>query len=125
LIRQYLLDNNADNDNELVITSAYPVPVAIRNGEIIALNQLYNTHDEADVIILHQLAYLAASGAMNICIICDDTDVSVLLIHFYCTEKLECGVTMESPSAGRCVVDIKATASKHKNITEYLLSFML
>ena len=63
---------------------------------------------------------LAVRGASNISVVCDDTDVFVLLIHFYCREKLNCGVTMESPIAGRCVIDIKATANKHSNITDYL-----
>ena len=47
---------------------------------------------------------------------CDDTDVYILLIHFYCREILTLEVTMESPIGGRTAIDIKATATKHANI---------
>ena len=77
------------------------------------------TH-EADVIIVNQLVYVAVRGALNICVIFDDTDVFALLIHFYCREKLSSGVTMKSLIAGRCVIDIKATANRHRSITNYL-----
>ena len=121
LITQYLVDHLLDNNNnELVITSEHPVPVGIRNGQIIQRNDLHNTHEETDVIIVNQLVDLALRGTSNICVVCDDTDVFILLIHFYCKEKLNCGVTMESPIAGRCITDIKATANKHRNITDYL-----
>ena len=52
---QYLLDHLVDNDNELVITSEDPIPVAIRNSEFTYQNELHNTHEEADVIIVNQL----------------------------------------------------------------------
>ncbi len=120
LIQQYLVDHLVDNNHELVITSELPVPVSIKNGEVTMRNDLHNTHEEADVIIVNQLVDLADKGASNIRVVCDDTDVFVLLIHFYCREKLNCCVTMESPISGRCVIDIKATANKHINITDYL-----
>ena len=81
---------------------------------------LCNRHEEADVIILNQLIYLAARGASNIRVICDDTDVFVLLLYLFCRENMNCDVTVESPIAGHSVIDIKATANKHRNITDYL-----
>ena len=89
-----------DNDNELVITSEHPIPVEIRNGEITLRNELHNTHEEADVMIVNQLFHLVGKGAHNICVVCDDTDVFVLLLYFYCRENLSCSVIMESPIAG-------------------------
>lgn len=77
--------------------------------------ELHNTHKDANVIIVNQLADLVVRGASNICVVCDDTDIFVLLIHFYCRENLNCCVNMESPVSGRCVM-----ANKHRNITEYL-----
>ena len=120
LITQYLVDHLANNECNLVITSEQATPVAIGNGEVITRNDLHTTHEEADVIIVNQLVDLAVRGASNICVVCDDTDVFVLLIYFYCREKLDCGVTMMSPVAGRCVIDIKATANKHRNIADCL-----
>ena len=73
-----------------------------------------NIHGEADVIIVNQLVDLADRGVNNICVVCDDTDVFILMLHFYCGKNLNCGVIMESPVPGRKVVDTKATANKHK-----------
>ena len=56
---------------------------------------------------------LAGRGA-NICVVCDNTDVVILMLHFYCGKNLNCGVIMESPVPGRKVVDIIVTTNKHK-----------
>ena len=50
----------------------------------------------------------------------DDTDVFVLLIHFYIEKKMEVDISMESACAGRTNVDIRHTALKHDNITKFL-----
>ena len=120
LIVQYLLDHLEDNDNELVITSEEPVPIVLGNGKISKRDALYNVHEEADVIIVNHLVYLADQGARNLLVVCDDTDVFILLICFYCGKDLSCGISMESSVPGRTVVDIKATADKHKHIVEHL-----
>ena len=104
----------------LFITSEEPVPIVLRNGKICKRDALYNVHEEADVIIVNQLVYLADQGARNILVVCDDIDVFILLIYFYCGKDLSCGVIMESPVPGRTVVDIKATADKYKHIVEHL-----
>ena len=113
---QYLLDHLGDNDNELVITSGEPVPIVLRNGKISKRDALHNAHEEADVIIVNQIVYLTDQGARNILVVCDDTDVFILLIYFCCGKDLSCGVIMESPIPGRTVVDITATVDKHKHI---------
>ena len=121
LITEYLIHHVANSfHNELIITSEHRVPIAIKNGEISTKDYLQNSQEEADVIIPHQLVFLAGNGAKHVCIICDDTDVFILLVHFYCKLRLECGVTMESPIAGRSSIDIKATAQRHKDVSEYL-----
>ena len=71
-----------------------------------------NIHGEADVIIVNQLVDLADRGVNNICVVCDDTDVFILMLHFYCGKNL--------PVPGRKVVHTKATANKHRNITDHL-----
>jgi len=68
-----------DNSNELVITSENPIPVGIRNGDVTSRNDLLNAYEEAGVIIINQLV------DSNISMICDDTDVFILLIYFYMT----------------------------------------
>ena len=121
LLTKYLVDHLVGNSNcEIVITSGHPVPVQIRNGHSTPRIDLHNTHEEEDVIIVNQLVNLALSGVSNISVICDDTDVFILLLYFYNQAKLICTVTMESPIAGRCAIDIKATAKKHTGITDFL-----
>jgi hypothetical protein len=56
----------------------------------------------------------------HIKVVYDDTDVFVLLIHFYLVENMTVNVSMESPCAGRTIVKIRQTALKHKSITKYL-----
>ena len=51
LITKYLIDHLEDNQNELVVTSDNPVPVAIRNGEVARRDEFHDFHEEADVII--------------------------------------------------------------------------
>ena len=57
---------------------------------------------------------IAGIGANNIRVVCDDTDVVILMLHLYFGKNLNCGVIIESPVPGRKVVDIQATANKHK-----------
>ncbi|KAK3874873.1 hypothetical protein Pcinc_020193 [Petrolisthes cinctipes] len=109
-----------DNTNELIITAEHPIPISIINGQVRTQTNLHNTHEKADFIIVNQLVYLAARGASNISVVSDDTDVFVFLLYFYCKEKLTCEVFMQSPIACRRTVDIKATATKHSNIAEFL-----
>ena len=61
-------------------------------------------------------------GAVCVKVICDDTDVFVLLLHVYLTMNLTCTVLMESTSADRTIVDIGATTQKNKAIIPSLLA---
>ena len=48
---------------------------------------LCNAHEEADVIIIHQMLSIVESSTndTNISVISDDTDVFILLVHFTMT----------------------------------------
>ena len=84
---------------------------------------LKTTHEEADVIIPQQMVYAASQGAKTIIVICDDTDVFVLLFHYYLLRKLTCCLFMEGTSAvERTVIDIAATMKKHAAIIPQLLA---
>lgn len=83
---------------------------------------MVNTHEEADVILVNLAVNLAKSGATFVNILSDDTDVFILLVHFYHQEKLSCEMIMSATSCGRAAVDIKATTQKHKDIADQLLS---
>ena len=59
---------------------------------------------------------------INISVISDDTDVCVLLVHFYHDRRLTCHVTMEATSKERKSIDIQATARLHKDIAGQILT---
>ena len=110
------------NQSKLVITGKDPTPVQVWINGTVQRQDLRTHHEEADVIIIHHLVHIAsaASDDAHIKVICDDTDVFVLLIHFYINEKMTANISMESPCAGRMIVDIRQTFLKHKNIAKYL-----
>ena len=73
-------------NHKLVVTGPDPVPVEISYGISIHRTDLRNTQEEADVIIIHQLLCILDStgeGNDSVNVISDDTDVFVLLVHFY------------------------------------------
>ena len=59
----------------------------------------------------------------SVCVVCDDTDVFVLLVYFYdkmCTKQAS--MIMSLSIRERDVVDIWATAAKHHIIVNVLLA---
>ena len=49
-------------------------------------------------------------------LISDDTDVFILLLHYYQKANLAITIIMESPSQGRVAIDIKGTVKKHAKL---------
>ena len=109
---------------KLVITGEDTTPVQIWNTATVQRHDLKTTDEEADVIIIHHLVRIGAAinGYSNIKVICDDTDVLLLLVHFYIEQQMTINVTMEGPNTGRSIIDIDQTAQKHHNIAKYLLA---
>ena len=75
-------------------------------------------HEEADNILAHQMVAVASEENKGVSVISNDTDVFVLLLHHYVTQKLTGVVIMESPDLLkiRVIIDIKATAIEYRNI---------
>ena len=109
------------NGKLLVVTGADPIPMEICNGNIRERADLRTTHEEADVIIIQQAVHSANSGKNSIRVIADDTDVFILLIHFYKINQLTCNMVMIGSSSGRKCVDIKETVEKHLDIIDNVL----
>ena len=82
LICQYLMDHEVSDTNRLVVTSENPIPNEIVNGKKFLRDDLRTTHEEADVIIVQLMVNLSQHGCLSIKVICDDTDVFVLLMYF-------------------------------------------
>ena len=62
----------------------------------------------------------SSTNNINISVISDDTDVFILLVHFYHDKELTCHVTMEATSKERKSIDIQATARLHNDIAGQL-----
>ena len=74
------------------------------------------------MIIPRQVVDAATHGSKCIKVICDDTDVFILLIHYYQQCSSTCIVLMECTSRMRAVIDIGATAKQHADIAGQLLA---
>ena len=122
LICQHLISITQEQplDRKLVITGKDPTPIEVLRGAQRELSDFRTTHEEADVIIVQQVAKLANAGTPSIRVICDDTDVFVLLMYFYHSLGLTCALTMESTGCERALIDIGASVEKHKDIIPYL-----
>ena len=64
----------------------------------------------------------ARQGRKTIHVVCDDTDVFVLLIHFYKTLQIINQKIMVPTSLNRTVANIGDTVKKHANIVQHILS---
>ena len=125
LICQYLKENASklpQTGKSLTLTGRDPVPIEVKFGNIKPRPDMKVLHEEADVIIVKQVMYLAERNIDCIRVICDDTDVFVLLLHYYVTQKLSCQLHMVGTSHSRHTVDIKATAEIHGNLAKDLLA---
>ena len=106
----------------LLITGSNEVPQEISNGVLINRADLRTSHEEVDVIIPQQVVNAAVQGSKNVTVVCDDTDVFILLLHYYLLMKLSCNLLMEGASSDRAVIDIAATCRKHAAIVSHLLA---
>ena len=66
-------------NGKLLITGNDPVLIQINQGVVSRRDDMTITHEEADTMIIQQVAYV---GAANVLVVADDTDVFVLLCHF-------------------------------------------
>ena len=87
--------HEATMKHSLLVTGPASITVEIFKGVAIERRDLETTHEEADVIIPRQVVDAATHGSTCIKVICDDTDVFILLIHYYQQCSLTCIVLME------------------------------
>ena len=102
-----------------MITEKKPTPVQVWNNFSLQREYLKTNYEEADVIIVHQLVRIASEAIDDsyIKVVCNDTDVFVLLIHFYIEKRMTMNVSMDM-----CWDNdhIRQTALKHKHIITYM-----
>ena len=80
--------------------------INVNTGLVIRREDMSSTHEEADTLIIFQVAYVGANTSV---IIADDTDVFVLLLHFQHFNNIRGKIIMESPVKDRAVIDMNAT----------------
>ena len=127
-LAESLLDSdyytNATPNHTLTIAGISDVPVEIASGVRIDRRDLCSTHEEADILFTQHAISLSLLGK-TVRVVCDDTDMFVLLVHFYnskCKGANAAPMIMSSPLKERAVVDIRATAEAHSDIADDLLA---
>lgn len=80
LIHDRLFHQQSMSKYKLVVTGEDPLPTEMESEEKRLRHDLETHHEEADIIIIQQVLKCAAN-ATKICVISDDTDVFVLLLH--------------------------------------------
>ena len=72
-------------------------PVEITRGRVIPRPDIFTSHQEADNIIFQQTFMAVEQGAEYLSVMADDTDVYILLLHYYNQKELNIPMFMESP----------------------------
>ena len=105
-------------NGKLVITGNDPVPFQINQGVVSRRDDMTITHEEADTMIIQQVASV---GAANVLVVADDTDVFVFLCRFVFNGDITGHVMMVSSIRGRTVIDINESVDKNRAIMGDLL----
>ena len=72
------------------------------------------------MVIVNQLIWAVRdeNPATNVLLKCDDTDVFVLLVHYYSKLNLTCCLMMQGPVEGRKLIDIGLTVVRNTDQTQ-------
>ncbi|KAG7164002.1 hypothetical protein Hamer_G014467 [Homarus americanus] len=125
LVCQYLQENAEllpQNGRKLITTGRDSVPKEIQLGNVMCKPGMKTLHEKSDVNIEKQVLFLTSSGVGCIKVISDDTDVFMLLMHYYLSQKLTCKIFMEGTSPSRSTIDIKATVEKHRDLVADIMA---
>ena len=117
------LFHECTQSHKLILIGEDAAPFEISNGGVVIRRaDLSTSHEEADNIIVQQVMLSARnSEESDITVISDDTDVFILLLHYYHAENMKNRITMESPIKERRVIDIGKTVEKHVSFVSELL----
>ena len=79
-------------------------------------------HEEADVSMISYMKLALDQNVESILIVCDDTDVFVLLLHFFWKWKPAASIHMKRMVDEKKTIDINATAMNLGTMCEQLLA---
>ena len=123
LITGALLDHCTSKkcQNILIVTGQENIPKQTKHGTEVLQRDMETMHEEADVVIPQQIHMTKQSRKVqNFKVIYDDTDVFVLLLYYYVTQKWMGDILLQSLEEGRSLISIKKTAEKHGSIASWL-----
>ena len=85
------------HNHKLTITSQDKTLMEISHeGLVIKKNDKNTTHEEADIIIVQQMFIAGEKNVTSITVLSNDTDVFVLLLHYYLEDGLKAQVTFKN-----------------------------
>ena len=122
LIANYLLQFSFGRHRKLIVTSDNDCPEECQNGVRKIREDMRKSHEEADVIIPQQISSAIASGYNNFKVISEDTDIFVLLCHFYHEKCWTAQIYMEVFISDNVITCIKSSVDQHQDIICSLLS---
>ena len=106
--------------NTFLLSGPNPLPIQIHQSIQIDRVDLKITHEEADIMLINQAIYLLSTeNKMCVHVYREDTDVFVLLTHFYHLNNIRGALIMKSFSSD---VDICSTVLEHQSCIPHLLS---
>ena len=70
-------------NGKLIVTGEDPIPFEINHSGLIPRDDLKTLHEEADTIIVSQMLSMITEGYGQISVICDYTDVFLILLHHF------------------------------------------
>ena len=97
-------------------------PVEITRERVIPRPDISTSYEEVDNIIIQQTFRAVEQRAECLSVVADDTDVYILLLHYYNQKELNIPMFTESPVQGRQTTVIRETAKEHTNILPKLLA---
>ena len=106
----------------MIVIGIPDVPIEITYRVRIDCQDLRSSHEEEDIIITQHAISASLLGKV-VRVVCDDTDVFALLVHYYnglCTTQTP--MIMSSPKSEQVVSDIWATAVRQADIASDLLA---
>ena len=127
LISNELLDraSTLNYRRKLIVTSKSNFPEQSFEGERVTRYDMETTFDEADYIIPQQVATAFRDGKKTIKVISADTDVFILLCHYYHSLNINVDVLLEDFSADKKLISISKTVAENTSLIHHFYQPML
>ena len=106
--------------NRLIISGLDVTPVEVTNGIRYSQDKYSTSHEEADVtMVIH---FLVNEGKQIFQVLCDDTNLFALLLHYFQGLISRCQVFMVPLNEPPKIISIEGTFLKHKLLVPNLLA---